>query len=168
MIPIELDIEKINHISKLKEKENLNFRAFLKGQDDEKVDRIVHRLNKEVESQIDCTDCGNCCKNMRPCVTNNEIDTLTVIDKVSREYFIENFTEHDDLENIKYLKDTPCKYLSGKKCSIYGVRPKDCIAYPNIHKRSFNSRSLSMIDNYGICPIVFNVLERLKMEFRFR
>jgi hypothetical protein len=168
MTPIELDIEKIDYLSKRKEKENLRFRTFLKGQNDAKVDSIVHRLNKEVESQIDCTECGNCCKTLRPCVTNKEIETLIKIDKVSREYFIENFTERDDLEDIKYLKDTPCKYLSGKKCSIYDVRPMDCISYPNIHKSSFNSRTLGMIENYGICPIVFNVLERLKIEFNFK
>ncbi len=107
MIPLELNIEKIEQIRKMKENENLRFRTFLKGQDNKKVDRVVHRLNEEIESQIDCTKCGNCCKTLRPCVTNKEIETLIIIDKVSREYFIENFTEQDDFEDIKYLKNTP-------------------------------------------------------------
>jgi len=167
MIPLELNIEKIEQIRKMKENENLRFRTFLKGQDNKKVDRIVHRLNEEIESQIDYTKCGNCCKTLRPCVTNKEIETLTTIDKVPREYFIEIFTEQDGLEDIKYLKNTPCKYLSNKKCSIYNLRPMDCKSYPHIHKKHFNSRTLSMMENYGICPIVFNVIESLKIEFEF-
>lgn len=168
MIPLELNIEKIEQIRKMKENENLRFRTFLKGRDDKKVDRIVHRLNEEIEKQIDCTKCGNCCKTLRPCVTNKEIETLIAIDKVSREYFNEHFTEQDDFEDIKYLKNTPCKYLSNKKCSIYDLRPLDCKSYPHIRKKQFNSRTLSMMGNYGICPIVFNVIESLKMEFEFR
>src|SRR4030042_2156501 len=168
MIPIEVDIEKINQISKRKEKENLIFRTFLKGKDDDKLDIIVHGLNEEISGQIDCTKCGNCCINLRPCLTKNEIDTLSRIDNVSRDIFIEKYTGEDNFEKIKFLKDIPCKYLSDKKCSIYDNRPSDCKSFPHIHKPNFNSRTLGMIENYGICPIVFNLLERLKMELRFR
>jgi Fe-S-cluster containining protein len=168
MTPLEIDIKIISRVSKIKENENFRFRSFLKGQDGEKVDRIAHRLNAEVESLIDCTSCGNCCENLRPCVNDLEIDALAKIDHVLRKYFIENFTEKDDFENIRYLKNIPCKYLNKKKCSVYVDRPEDCRSYPHIQKGSFNSRTLRIIGNYGICPIVFNVWERLKTEFKFR
>jgi uncharacterized protein len=168
MIHLEIDTDKISQISKKKENENYRFRTFLKGQHDAKVDKLVHRINKEVEAQIDCTLCGNCCKILRPSVTDKEIDTLAKIDDLSREAFIEKFTEREAFESQPYLKDTPCKYLLGKKCSVYDSRPGDCKSFPHIHKSSFNSRTLSMIEYHAICPIVFNVLERLKAEFRFR
>jgi Fe-S-cluster containining protein len=168
MIPIEIDIERISQISKRKESENLRFRTFLKVKGNDNLDNLVHRLNKEIESQIDCTKCGNCCINLRPCLTKNEIEKLSKIDNVSRDFFIDNYTEQDKFENIKYLKNIPCKYLSDKKCSIYIDRPDDCKSYPHIHKPKINSRTLGVIENYGICPIVFNVFERLKIEFRFR
>jgi uncharacterized protein len=63
-------------MSKKKENENYRFRTFLKGQHDAKVDKLVHRINKEVEAQIDCTLCGNCCKILIPSVKEKEIDTL--------------------------------------------------------------------------------------------
>ncbi|MFO8067839.1 MAG: YkgJ family cysteine cluster protein [Bacteroidales bacterium] len=168
MIHLETDLEKISRISKSKKRENLSFRTFLKGKDNDKLDVIIQRLNKEIEGQIDCTKCGNCCINLRPCLTKNEIDTLARIDDISSDVFIEKYTEEDNFENIKYLKDTPCKYLSDKKCTIYDNRPEDCRSFPHTHKSSFNSRTMGIIDNYGICPIVFNLLERLKMELRFR
>jgi len=167
MIHLELDIEKIDRISKRKENENYRFRSFLKGQDSDRIDKIVHRLYKDIVEQIDCTDCGNCCKNLRPCVTDAEIDILSNIDKISHEDFVTRFTEQDEIDQVKFLKDTPCKYLVDKKCAIYNDRPSDCKSYPHIHKKCFNSRTLGVINNLGICPIVFNVFERLKMEYRF-
>lgn len=168
MKPLEIDIDRINQMSKIKEKENIRFRSFLKGQDDDKVDKIVHDINKEIVEQIDCTKCGNCCQTLRPSVTKIEINTLAKIDKVSCEDYIEKYTDKEDFDNIRYLKDSPCKYLKYKKCSIYDSRPHDCESFPHIDKNCFNSRTLDMIENYAICPIIFNVLERLKVEFKFR
>jgi Fe-S-cluster containining protein len=167
MRPIELDVEKINRISKQKENENYKFRSFLKGQDSDRVDKIAHRLYKEIAEQIDCTDCGNCCKILRPCVTDAEIDILSKIDNLSQEDFVTRFTEQYEIDHVKYLKNSPCKYFEDKKCAIYTDRPFDCRSYPHLHKKCFNSRTLDVINNYGICPIVFNVFERLKVEFRF-
>ena len=101
-------------------------------------------------------------------VTDVEIKRLSVIDSVSPKYFKENFTEQDDLEEALYLKDTPCKYLSDKKCRIYGDRPAVCKSYPHTHLNDFNSRTLEIIANTAICPIVFNLFELLKRELGFR
>ena len=167
MIHLELDINTIAQIGEQKEKENYEFRIFLKGQDSDTVDKVVHRLNKEISSQIDCQACGNCCKSLRPCVTDSEIDNLSKIDNMSQTDFEAKFVKKDDFEDIKYLKDMPCKYLKDKSCSIYPNRPKDCKSYPHTHKADFSSRTLGMIDNYGICPIVYNVYERLKTELKY-
>jgi hypothetical protein len=53
-----------------KENENWKFRTFIKGYENtEKLDSIVHRLNKEISSKIDCTTCANCCKAIQPTFT---------------------------------------------------------------------------------------------------
>jgi len=163
-----LDIKKIEQISQQKENENYRFRSFLKGQDDEKIDRIVSRLHQDISERIECTTCGNCCMKLKAGVTDVEIKRLSVIDSVSPKYFKENFTEQDDLEEALYLKDTPCKYLSDKKCRIYGDRPAVCKSYPHTHLNDFNSRTLEIIANTAICPIVFNLFELLKRELGFR
>ena len=164
---LELNLEKIALLGEQNSEENIDFRTFLKGQDFKKVDRIVHRLDKEIKSQIDCQECGNCCESLRPCVTDKEIDKLSRIAKCSKSDFISQYTETDDLDDIKYLKDTPCKFLNNKSCSIYPDRPGDCKSYPHTQKPEFIARTLGMIDNYGICSIVFNLFERLKPELGF-
>lgn len=61
---VEIDLEKIKIIGKQKEDENWRFRSYLKGLDieEEELDKIVHEINNNVTSQIDCTKCANCCK----------------------------------------------------------------------------------------------------------
>jgi uncharacterized protein len=168
MIPLGLDIDKIERIAKQKEDENYRFRSFLKGQDSKLIDKIVHRLNKDTVKQIDCTKCGNCCKTLRPTLSDSEVDILSKIDTISQNDFLARFVEKDKFEDVQYLKDSPCKYLMDKKCTIYAKRPKDCKSYPHTHKSDFNSRTLGIIENYRICPIVYNVSENLKVELSFK
>ena len=78
------------------------------------------------------------------------------------------YTEFDKLEDTRYLKDTPCKYLKNTVCTINTYKPNECKSYPHTHKEVFISRTLFMIENYAICPIVYNVFERLKIETKFK
>jgi Fe-S-cluster containining protein len=165
---LELNLDVIKRLGKEREEENFDFRAFLKGQDFDEVDEIVHRLHEEIFSQIDCTECGNCCNSLRPSITNKEIDRLSKIDKISAKDFEKAFVELDELDKTKYLQDAPCKYLKDKKCTLYAERPETCRSYPHTHKEGFISRLYGVIDNYEICPIVFNLYEHLKVELGFR
>jgi hypothetical protein len=63
------------------------------------------------------------------------------------------------------FKKRPCPLLKNNLCSIpVNYRPKDCASYPYLLKRDFTSRLMGIINNYSICPIVFNVYELLKDE----
>jgi uncharacterized protein len=168
MIELELNTKKIAKLGKKNEKDNLEFRVFLKGQDFEKVDRIVQRLNNEISSQIDCQTCGNCCKNLKPCVTDSEIINMAQTRSLKRSEFESIFVEKETNSDVKFLKNSPCTFLLEKSCSIYNIRPEECKSYPHTHKPNFISRTFVMIDNYSICPIVYNVFERLKSELKYK
>lgn len=165
---LELNIEKISLLGIQKRDENFRFRSFLKTQSSSKIDKIVHRLNDEISAEIDCQTCGNCCKELKPGVNKVEIKRLAAIDNVSPDEFVSNYVDEDDFADEPFLKDSPCKYLKEKSCSIYESRPKDCKSFPHTHKKDFSERTIFMIENYGICPIVFNIFERLKHEMHFR
>ena len=53
---IELDLNIIKRNAKIREDENFEFRSFLKWQDAEKIDSIVHELYTKVLEHIDCTE----------------------------------------------------------------------------------------------------------------
>lgn len=165
---MELSIERIKQHSEERELENHSFRKFLKAQDADKVDRIVHELHDYYTEHIDCTQCGNCCRHLRPGVSDAEIRRLAAIDNISPDDFSVRYIEQDKLENIKYLKDTPCKYLKNKQCTVYSDRPEACREYPYTHKPDLVFRTITMINNYGVCPIVFNLIESLKQRLNFR
>jgi hypothetical protein len=168
MPALEKDIDLIRVLAAQKEKENLRFRIFLKQRESTRIDRLVHRINSEVAKELDCTACGNCCAALRPLVTDNEIARLAKLIHTSRAVFIDRYTEHDAEENGRILKDTPCPFLKERKCIVYDARPHDCRSFPHIDKDDFIFRTLQMVEHCGACPIIYNVLERLKKELHFR
>lgn len=163
---IELDLAKIERLGKIREIENIELRTFLKQQNPDKIDSIVHELNRVISEQIDCTTCGNCCKKLKPCIVDQDIERLSNSLNITAEQVIDQYTETDDGE--LYFKNLLCTFLKDNKCIIYNDRLEDCRSFPHLHKEFFISRLWGVIDNYSICPIVFNVFERLKTELNFR
>jgi Fe-S-cluster containining protein len=162
------NLKTIAKLAKKREKENINFRVFLKGQDFKKIDKMVHRLNDLISAKIDCTECANCCKYLHPVLTKNDVERLSAIKNLSETDFKLKYLEKDPYDNDQYLKHTPCIFLNDKLCNIYEDRPETCQFYPHLHKTNFISRSLGAISNYEICPIVFNVIEELKTELNYK
>jgi hypothetical protein len=164
---VEIDLEKIKLVGKQKENENWKFRSFLKGLDieAEELDEIVHQINNEVSSQIDCTKCANCCKVFNPALDAEDVAKLSSsmnmrTDDFKTAYLVESKDEID-CYNFNIV---PCPFLKGNECINYVNRPKVCESYPHLHKEEFWTRLMGVIQNYSICPIVFNVYERLKKE----
>lgn len=114
--------------------------------------------------QIDCTKCGNCCKEIKPVLSENDIGKLSegfglLVHQVQEQYLAEEKEEDGFVFNVK-----PCPLLKDNKCTQYQCRPGDCRSYPHLHKKDFITRLINVIGNYSVCPIVFNVYERLKEE----
>jgi len=161
-----IEIDKIEKLAELREDENFEFRAYLKGQDSNKIDNIVHKLNREISNLIDCTSCGNCCEKLKSCVTDNDVDRLSQNLDITIQQIKEDYTEIE--EGKRYFKHLPCFFLKNKKCTIYNDKPNDCESFPHLHKKDFKTRLFGVIENYSICPIVFNVFEKLKIELNFK
>lgn len=94
---LELDLEKIKLLAEKNEEKNWRFRSFLKYRDDRRVDRIVHRLYHEISQDIDCTQCGNCCKKLKPLLTKKESKSLANFINVPEDKFLEHYTEYNKM-----------------------------------------------------------------------
>ena len=164
---LETNLLKIRHLASVREDENYRFRKFLKGKDGDKIDHKVHRLHDEITRQIDCSLCGNCCSQLKPELYQEDIEVLARLENITPECYQDNYCEEADFGDI-FLKTIPCRYLEDKKCSIYENRPEECRFFPYTGKEEFISRLFTMISLYEICPIVFNLMERLKDEVWFR
>lgn len=167
---IELDLNIVKRNGKIREEENFRFRSYLKWQDFDKIDEVVHDLYLKVLDHIDCTECGNCCIELETCFQKDEIDRLTDELKIDKEKFIKESTNPGEYgeKDKYYLNSKPCQFLKDKKCIIYSLRPEECNSYPYLHKDDFISRLFVVIQNYEICPIVYNVYELLKRRLNFK
>lgn len=161
-----LEIAEIKRLSQQKLEENKQFISFAKTQDPERLDRLVHDLDKQISSVVDCTLCGNCCTKLRPVLSENDIDKLLKVKRMSRMEFKEQYIE-TDLEGDMLLKHLPCIFYKDRQCTIYSLRPEECASYPNLHKPEITERIAGIMDSYAICPIVFNVIEELKGRLGF-
>ncbi|CAB1081206.1 hypothetical protein D1AOALGA4SA_8862 [Olavius algarvensis Delta 1 endosymbiont] len=160
---METDLIKIKNLTKEKADENWIFRTFLKGYDNENLDSIVHKLFKQVSEAIDCTSCGNCCKEIQPILKKIDINKLSKSLHITPDQFITNYVNKDEDGDSRLYK-LPCPFLKGNKCTEYESRPAACISYPHLDKKDFFFRLIGVVNNYSICPIVFNVYEGLKSE----
>jgi hypothetical protein len=164
---MEINLNKIKQMAKKKENENWKYRTFIKGYENtEKLDSIVHRLNKEISSKIDCTTCANCCKAIQPTFTQKDITKIANHLELIPSQFIEQYLVPDVFGDDFSPKESPCPFLKNNTCSIYDEQPDSCRYYPHLHKNDFAYRMMGIIANYEVCPIVFNVFERLKKELR--
>ena len=161
------DLERIKLLGELNHDENFDFRSWLKMQDTDKVDKIVHQLNQKYSAQIDCTTCANCCFVLKTLVTKKDIKKLALSLKIAENEFRKEYVE-TNREGDMMLKELPCSFLENKKCTVYPYRPHDCRSYPHLHKREFTHRLFGVIENYSVCPIVFNVYEELKVRLGFK
>ncbi|MBT9165148.1 MAG: hypothetical protein DDT22_01100 [candidate division WS2 bacterium] len=163
---METDLKRIRELSKEREDENWEFRSSLKNCDisEEEIDSIVHKLYQRVASQMDCRICANCCKEIQPVSDQEDIDRFSKCLVISVAQFKNQYlVKYEEPEKFVFNKK-PCPFLKDNLCSHYACRPKDCVSYPHLDKSGFIFRLINIIENYAICPIVFNVYECLKNE----
>jgi uncharacterized protein len=164
------DLVQIEHLGRQKKTENARFRAFLRRHD--YSDRRLRRLGEEIESQIDCTQCANCCRVAEAGVKDRDIEKLAKFIGVSRAEFLRDYTQRNDANELilKRTTETGCVFLEGKLCSVYEARPRSCANFPHLIRGegSVDSRMWRIVDRAVFCPIVYNWIETLKEEMGFR
>ncbi|MBS1797242.1 MAG: YkgJ family cysteine cluster protein [Acidobacteria bacterium] len=144
------------------EDETYNFLTRLKQyRDSDRIDRIAGEVHREVFSQIDCTDCGHCCRTVRPEVDQTDIARIAAFLGISAPEFTEKYLRSGDRDELE-MKSLPCPFLVGNECSIYDVRPALCREYPHTDKPEFTTRRFTHIANTQVCPAVYHIIQKLK------
>ncbi|NJD04307.1 MAG: YkgJ family cysteine cluster protein [Ruminiclostridium sp.] len=146
------------------EDENWAFRGFLKSLEPEGLDKFVNDMHIELFKNIDCIKCSNCCKKIVPTLNAKDIRRLAKHFNISFDDFASQNVEKSDGEWI--LKEKSCKFLTESGCSVYDVRPESCREYPYTDKKGFVHRLIGLIEYSGVCPVVYEIFERLKRIYR--
>jgi len=143
---------------------NLMFLRSLKMKDDRVVDQKAHRLHDEAFSIIDCTQCANCCKTIHPLLTEDDIQQIARHLGMEESDFRAEYLEVEE-DGKSRMKGLPCRFLGAdNRCTIYEVRPADCVEYPHTDKEGFTFRTYGIADNSLLCPAVFYIVEQLRKK----
>ncbi len=160
-----LDISNLHYDASLRENEWKKFFAKNKLKL-KKMDRLIHQLHKEISDEIDCLECGNCCRSLGPMVSEKDIDGLSKNLRVKPSDFIDKFLRKDE-DNDFVFREMPCPFLgSDNYCSVYESRPTACREYPHTDRNKFYQIYSLTIKNAHTCPIAFRVLDRLMEEVK--
>lgn len=149
-----------------KEDENEQFRNYLKLADPEEIDAHIATLNNIITPQIDCTTCGNCCRNLMINIEDEYVEKLANRLNLTEAVFLQRYVEKG--ETLMVFNQVPCHFLHDCKCTVYEDRPSDCRRFPNLDVPGFQTRLFATFSHYRICPIIFNVVEGLKTSMGFK
>ena len=154
------------------EEQNYKFRTFLKNRaDDEELDAQFFELHKELFADYDCSKCANCCKTYRIILDNDEVKRIAVfLGRAENDFIAEYLTNADGDDEKPYnFKKTPCSFLGDNGfCQIQDCKPDVCTGYPYTDQPDRLSSMYGIIEHAEVCPVVFEILERLKVMYRFR
>ncbi len=127
-----------------------------------KMDREILALHEEALEEINCLECGNCCRTLGPLILPKDVDVMARALRLKPTDFMEKYLRTDEDRDMVF-RQMPCPFLGiDNYCSIYENRPKACREYPHTDRKKFYQIYALSMKNAETCPIVFRVLEKLK------
>ncbi|MFO7322441.1 MAG: YkgJ family cysteine cluster protein [Chloroflexota bacterium] len=160
------DLETIKRLATARRDEFEVMRYMLELNDDlsdAEIDRMVEDVAQPVIAAIDCTTCANCCRSLDVYLTPEDAERLASGIHVPVEALLDAVIDREAAEaegEWGRFRAKPCAFLRGKLCSVYAYRPESCRTYP-VFTPDFRWTLEDTIEGAAICPIIYNVLDRL-------
>ncbi|HYD19990.1 MAG TPA: YkgJ family cysteine cluster protein [Flavipsychrobacter sp.] len=167
MVELVTDLELLASLAGEREEENDHFLRSLSRHNDDQLDQLAHEINNKVSTAVDCTTCGNCCKTLVINVAQHEVKGLSDYLQQPEQDVKEKYIEESMAGNF-FINSVPCHFLTDNKCTIYEGRFTECREFPHLHKPGFRKRFLGTLLHYGRCPIIYNVVEEMKLRLGFK
>ena len=161
--------QEVAKYAKQKEKENVRFRSYLKCHaEEEKLDGQFLRLHKELFDGYDCSQCRNCCKAYYGAIPAGDLEKTAAGLNLSKEQLVASFLDRDEASGNYITKHVPCDFLKEDGSCMLGENcPDDCRNYPYTDQPNRLGSLYGMLDAVEVCPVAYEIWERLKQEYRF-
>lgn len=167
------DPVKLQKLARARRHENQKFRQFLKEDrhlSSEEVDRVAFQIAEEVWKLVDCAECGNCCREVSPTLSEAEVHALSRHLGMDGAEFVSKYLRPaEPAQEVPWvMRQRPCPFLIDNRCTVYESRPSNCRDYPYLDKPDLVFRTFSMIERTAQCPAAFETWEQLKVATGFR
>lgn len=161
---------KVKFTAKKKLNENMKFCMFLKcNADESELDQQFLRLHNELFANYDCSRCRNCCKMYSGTVPEKDLERDALYLNMSKEEFLDKYLVKQDFSEDYQTKHKPCDFLeTNGECRLGECKPENCRKYPYTDQPERLQSLYSVLDAVEVCPIAFEIYERLKQEYGFR
>jgi uncharacterized protein len=126
------------------------------------LDTYVEQLEPAIWKETDCLACANCCRNMSPTFTTQDIKRIATHFRMTVQAFKEKWLYQNKQGNWMN-RSQPCQFLDLRtnKCSIYAIRPADCAGFPHLTKKKTVEYLHVHKQNIRYCPATFKLVEKL-------
>ena len=126
------------------------------------LDECIHALHEKYEEEIDCLECGNCCKSISPAMKDRDVERIAKYLKVKASELVADHLEIDD-EGDYVFRSQPCPFIGeDNNCSVYPARPKACREYPHTDRNRQHQILNTSKKNIAVCPIVYAIFKELR------
>ncbi|MDZ4796995.1 MAG: YkgJ family cysteine cluster protein [Bryobacteraceae bacterium] len=163
---VVIDLDDVRRLGNEKADENIAFRRHLAAHHVREA--AFQILATEIQREVDCTACANCCRHSIVSVNAAELETiaahLSVSPETARAVYMEPDPEAPVLRRLRSTLDG-CIFLDTENfCIIYEARPNTCRDFPhiNVGHHSLGARPASQARWAALCPIIYNALETYK------
>jgi Fe-S-cluster containining protein len=166
-----VDPVEIRECAEARREENLGFCRYLHGH--HRPIEELQEIATQVERDIDCTACANCCRQTVVSVGQPEIEAIASYLGIDPDLAARQYTRPDPEDSQARVLENEhdaCVFLDENLCMIYDVRPKACRDFPHVtpHCHTLGGRLSSLCRKAAICPIVFNAFEQYKERLGYR
>ena len=87
---------------------------------------------------------------------------------LTKDQFIEKYLLEGNEENGYQTKNAPCDFLGADgNCQLGDCRPGNCKKYPYTDQPDRWASLYSVLDVIEVCPVAFEIYERLKKEYNW-
>jgi uncharacterized protein len=150
------------------EDENYSFRTYLKNHADlDELDEQFSALHNELFQNYDCGRCRNCCREYSACFEENELSPVAAFLGITETEFKFKYINEEFGEYQLYAR--LCCFLNKDGgCSIEACKPLNCRDYPFTNKPKRLLGLTGIIKSAEICPVVYEMIERLKQIYKFK
>lgn len=150
--------------------DNIRFRSFLKNHaNEEELDKQFLALHNELFAGYDCRKCRNCCKMYKGTFHEDELEKAAGYMNITTDQFKDLFLEFDEIGCSYETRHKPCDFLDEDgECKLGDMKPESCKTYPYTNQPERLWSLYSMLNTVEVCPVAFEIFERLKEFYRFK